>query len=107
MRIPKVVSRFLVTTILILTMCEMSSCVAASNRAGGQAVKPANRADSVRTLVRHLGLGQGSVIADIGADAARIHGFLPILSVERERYSARKFNKTRLTPSKQRRKKET
>jgi len=33
--------------------------------------KPTNRADSVRTLVRHLGLGRGSVIADIGAGRGR------------------------------------
>ncbi|MBN2312849.1 MAG: methyltransferase domain-containing protein [Sedimentisphaerales bacterium] len=71
MRIEKVSSRFLVTTILILTVCEMSSCVAADNRPGDPIAKPANRDDSVRTLVRHLGLGQGSVIADIGAGRGR------------------------------------
>ena len=33
--------------------------------------KPDNRADSIRALVSHLGLGEGSVIADIGAGSGR------------------------------------
>jgi predicted methyltransferase len=49
----------------------MSSCVAASKRSGSKTVKPANRADSVQALVRHLGLGKGSIIADIGAGGGR------------------------------------
>jgi len=33
--------------------------------------KPKNRADSVRALVSHLGLGEGSTVADIGAGGGR------------------------------------
>jgi len=36
-----------------------------------RSTKPNNRADSVRTLVSHLGLGEGSAIADIGAGGGR------------------------------------
>ena len=33
--------------------------------------KPNNRAESVRAVVSHLGLGEGSVVADIGAGSGR------------------------------------
>jgi predicted methyltransferase len=33
--------------------------------------KPSNRAESVRAIVSHLGLGEGSVVADIGAGRGR------------------------------------
>lgn len=33
--------------------------------------KPKNRADSIRALVSHIGLGEGAVIADIGAGGGR------------------------------------
>ncbi len=51
--------------ILALMTCQ---CFALAIWAGGNTkTKPKNRADSVRALVSHLGLGKGSVIADIGA----------------------------------------
>jgi len=86
----------LVTTILIFPVLQMSLSVAALSRVGWKTValpvplsactspkdtaansnasnpvKPANREDSVRALVSHLGLGEGSVIADIGAGGGR------------------------------------
>jgi predicted methyltransferase len=67
----KALCRCRATTILIVVALQISSCVAASNRGDGQLVKPANRADSVRTLAAHLGLGKGSVIADVGAGGGR------------------------------------
>ena len=71
MRTPKAVSRCLVTALLIFTALQMSSCVAATNRSDSEIVKPTNRADSVRALTAHLGLGNGSIIADIGAGGGR------------------------------------
>jgi len=71
MKNPRTVSRRLVTSILIFAVLQIASCVAASNRDGGKTVKPANRADSVRVLTAHLGLGKGSVVADIGAGGGR------------------------------------
>jgi len=38
---------------------------------GSFAAKPSNRAESVRAIVSHLGLGEGSVVADIGAGGGR------------------------------------
>jgi len=92
MKIQPAFSRCLVTKILIFTVLQMLSHVAATvcvgretvaisvslsvftsaedstaNSNASNPVKPANRADSVRALVSHLGLGEGSVIADIGA----------------------------------------
>jgi len=86
----------LMTTILIFPMLQMSSSVAASARVGRQSmamtvlllgstpakesvadsnasnpIKPTNRADSVCALASHLGLGEGSVIADVGAGGGR------------------------------------
>ncbi len=66
-----ILRRCLVTTILIFALLQISSCVAAPNQNGREVVKPANRADSVRALARHLGLDEGSVIADIGAGRGR------------------------------------
>ena len=71
MKSQKAFRRCLVTTVLIFAVLQMSSCVAASNRDNGKIVKPASRADSVRALAAHLGLGEGSVIADIGAGGGR------------------------------------
>ena len=71
MEFQKAYHRYLVTIILIFFVSQFSSCVAASNRGGSKTAKPANRADSVRSLVSHLGLGEGSVIADIGAGGGR------------------------------------
>jgi len=70
MKHQRIFRRCLVTATLIFTVLQVSSCVAASSR-GGEIVKPANRADSVRALAHHLGLGEGSVIADIGAGRGR------------------------------------
>ena len=71
MKFQKALIRYFVTIIFIFVALQVSSCVAASNRSGGKTTKPANRTDSVRALVRHLGLGEGSVIADIGAGGGR------------------------------------
>ena len=71
MKFQKALLRYFVTIIFIFVALQVSSCVAASNRIGGKNTKPANRTDSVRALVRHLGLGEGSVIADIGAGGGR------------------------------------
>jgi predicted methyltransferase len=71
MKNQKASRRSWVTIILIVVVLQRSSCVVASNPDGGKIVKPANRDDSVRTLVRHLGLGEGSTIADIGAGGGR------------------------------------
>jgi len=92
MKIQPAFRRCLVTKILFFTVLQMLSHVAATvcvgretvaipvslsvftsaedstaNSNASNPVKPANRADSVRALVSHLGLGEGSVIADIGA----------------------------------------
>jgi ubiquinone/menaquinone biosynthesis C-methylase UbiE len=93
----KAFSCCLVTTILIVPVLQISSPVAGAVRVGRKTTetlpallsahippedssaeanapsrgKPTNRANSVRTLVRHLGLGEGSVIADIGAGRGR------------------------------------
>ena len=96
MKIQQAFSRCLVATIFIFTVLQMSSHVAATvcvgretvavpvslsvftsakdsaaNSNASNPVKPANRADSVRALVSHLGLGEGSIIADIGAGGGR------------------------------------
>ena len=71
MKVQKAYNRYFVIIILIFAVLQVSSCVAASNCGSGKSVKPANRMDSVRALVRYLGLGEGSVIADIGAGNGR------------------------------------
>jgi len=71
MKFQKAYRRYLVTIIFIFFVLQFSSCIAALNRGDSKIAKPANRADSVRTLVSHLGLGEGSVIADIGAGGGR------------------------------------
>lgn len=96
MKSRKTFSRCLINTILIFTVLQMSSSIAASVQVGGKnllipvslsvhtsekdsiinsnasnVAKPTNRADSVRALVSHFGLGKGSVIADIGAGGGR------------------------------------
>lgn len=71
MKFQKVFRRYLASIILIFVMLQVSSCIAASNHDGSKTAKPGNRADSVRALVSHLGLGEGSVIADIGAGGGR------------------------------------
>jgi SAM-dependent methyltransferase len=49
----------------------VSPCIAAQSHDGDKTARPANRTDAVRALVYHLGLGEGSVIADIGAGSGR------------------------------------
>jgi predicted methyltransferase len=71
MKLQKAFIRYFVTLILIFIVLQVSSCIAASNHNGSKTAKPSNRTDSVRALVRHLGLGEGSVIADIGAGGGR------------------------------------
>ena len=71
MRDKRTFYRCLITTLLIFSALQISSCIAAPSGENAKTVKPANRADSVRVLARHLGLGNGSVIADIGAGGGR------------------------------------
>ena len=71
MKLQKAYFRYFATIIYIFVMLRASSCVVASNHSYNETTKPANRMDSVRALVRHLGLGEGSVIADIGAGGGR------------------------------------
>jgi predicted methyltransferase len=62
---------YVVTLLFTFVMLPVSSCIATSNHDGNKVSRPANRADSVRALVSHLGLGEGSFIADIGAGSGR------------------------------------
>jgi len=59
-----------VLVIVALAVCQVTLSFAPAIWAG-EKNKPKNRADSVRALVSHLGLGKGSVIADIGAGNGR------------------------------------
>jgi predicted methyltransferase len=71
MKVQKAYNRYFVIIILIFALFQVSTCVASSNHDGSKTARPANRADAVRTLVSHLGLGGGSIIADIGAGNGR------------------------------------
>ena len=54
--------------ILGLAILQMTLCSSVPLWAGDDArIKPKTRADAVRALVSHLGLGKRAVIADIGA----------------------------------------
>lgn len=56
------------TVIIALATCQMTLSFAPAIWAGeNKKSKPEARANAVRALVSHLGLGEGSVIADIGA----------------------------------------
>ena len=56
------------TVIIAFVTCQMALYFAPVIWAGENTqTKPESRADAVRDLVSHLGLGEGSVIADIGA----------------------------------------
>ncbi len=59
------------TTVLVFTACQAARAESGGTSAKDIPAKPADRAASVRALVRHLGLGEGSVIADIGAGNGR------------------------------------
>lgn len=68
MRFRKVLNFSLLTVVFALTICLMALYFTPEVWAGENTKnKPETRADAVRALVSHLGLGQGSVIADIGA----------------------------------------
>ena len=56
--------------IVALVTLQITLCFAPAVWAAEQS-KPKNRADAVRALVSHLGLGKGSIIADIGAGNGR------------------------------------
>ena len=68
MRFRKVLNFSLLTVVFALTICLMVLYFTPDVWAGENTKnKPETRANAVRALVSHLGLGQGSVIADIGA----------------------------------------
>ena len=72
MRFRKVHNICLSTVVLALMICQMTLSFAPVIWAGEKiTTKPGNRADAVRALVSHLGLSEGSVIADIGAGNGR------------------------------------
>jgi SAM-dependent methyltransferase len=71
MRVRRACNRYVVTLILTFVALSVSPCTAVSSRDGNKIARPANRADAVRALVSHLGFGEGSVIADIGAWGGR------------------------------------
>ncbi len=47
------------------------SAVAAEESEKSKPTKPKNRADSLRAIAKHLGLGEGSAIADVGAGGGK------------------------------------
>ncbi|MBL7146086.1 MAG: methyltransferase domain-containing protein [Phycisphaerae bacterium] len=60
------------TVIIALVTCQIILCCTPVIWAGENTkTKPGTRADAVRALVSHLGLGEGSIIADIGAGNGR------------------------------------
>ncbi len=60
------------TVIIALVTCQITLCCTPSIWAGENTkTKPETRADAVRALVSHLGLSEGSIIADIGAGNGR------------------------------------
>lgn len=59
------------TVMLVITACQAAPAESGGVSARNLPVKPADRAASVHALVRHLGLGEGSAIADIGAGGGR------------------------------------
>ena len=68
MKFRKIPNLCLSTVLLALTICQMTLYYAPVIWAGeNTTTKPETRADAVRALVSHLGLNEGSVIADIGA----------------------------------------
>jgi len=72
MSIQKVFNACLSPAILGLAILQMTLCSSAPLWAGDDTrIKPETRADAVRALVSHLGLGEGAVIADIGAGNGR------------------------------------
>ena len=62
--------RYLPIVITALITCQVPLCCTQAIW-GNEKTKSENRADAVRALVSHLGLGEGSVIADIGAGNGR------------------------------------
>jgi predicted methyltransferase len=71
MKVQKAYNRCVVILILIFVVLPVSACIAAPSHDGDKIARPANRTDAVQALVSHLGLGEGSVIADIGAGSGR------------------------------------
>jgi ubiquinone/menaquinone biosynthesis C-methylase UbiE len=58
--------------------------------------KPESRADAVRALVSHLGLGQGSVIADIGAGSGKDTWVFAEIVVETGKVFAEEIDKDKV-----------
>ena len=60
--------------IFAVVVCQIALSFAPATWAGEKAkTKAENRAASVRAVVSYLGLGEGSVIADIGDNLSLIH----------------------------------
>ncbi|MCP4610848.1 MAG: methyltransferase domain-containing protein [Planctomycetes bacterium] len=72
MKCRKVPHPCLSAVIITLVTCQIVLCCTPVIWAGENTkTKPGIRADAVRALVSHLGLGEGSIIADIGAGNGR------------------------------------
>jgi SAM-dependent methyltransferase len=72
MRFRKVPNLCLSPLALALTVCQMALYFTPAIYADEKTeVRPENRAAAVRALVSHVGLGEGSVIADVGAGNGR------------------------------------
>lgn len=67
---------FSILCVILLTIASAYSPTQDSSTAAKQSeeskpTKPKNRADSLRAIAKHLGLGEGSVIADVGAGGGK------------------------------------
>ena len=72
MRFRKVTRHCLIAAIFAFAISQTTPHLAAPVRAAESApAKPKDRAGSLRAVVAHLGLGEGSVVADIGAGRGR------------------------------------
>jgi len=72
MKFRKVSNRCLVTAVFAFAIWQMTPYLTALVWADeNAAAKPNDRAGSLRAIVSHLGLGEGSVIADVGAGRGR------------------------------------
>jgi predicted methyltransferase len=71
MRCRKVTYHCLIAATLVFAISQIPYLIPPAWAGENGAAKPKDRAQSVRAIVSHLGLGEGSVIADIGAGNGR------------------------------------
>lgn len=71
MRFRKVTYHCLIAAAFVFAISQMPHLIPPTWAGENAAAKPKDRAESVRAIVSHLGLGEGSVIADIGAGNGR------------------------------------